>query len=115
MDLYLVCGHCNKLVSEKTFKEHKRLFFHEQGWVRESNAEDGRSRNSSPLCLSDPSEMPSCSSNHDLDITNSSNCNFEDIGSAEEFDVFEENVRPDEGNPVYVPIILFQLASSLFR
>lgn len=101
MDLYRVCGHCKKLVSEKTFKEHKRVFFHEQGWVKESVvAEDVRSRNSSPLCMSDlSSEMPSCISNYDLDnTTNSSNCNFEDMASTEKLDDLEENVRPTEGD-----------------
>jgi hypothetical protein len=95
MDLYRVCGHCNKLVSEKTYKEHRRLFFHDQGWIKESaGIGDEGSRRSSPLCMSDPSEMQSCSSHHlhhDMD-----NSNLEELGSADE--IHEESFHFDEGN-----------------
>jgi hypothetical protein len=30
MDIYRFCEHCNRRVSEKTFKEHRRLYFHEK-------------------------------------------------------------------------------------
>lgn len=98
--LYRVCGHCDKLVSEKTFKEHKRLFFHGEDWIRKESAGDQPqgSRNSSPLCLSDPSEMPSCSSHQEMD---SSSCNFssgEDFRNAEDFSVNEDCLHPDGGN-----------------
>lgn len=33
MDTYQFCEHCNKRVSVKTFKEHRRLYFHEGKWL----------------------------------------------------------------------------------
>lgn len=33
--MYRVCGHCDKRVSEKTYKEHCRLYFHDQRWVKD--------------------------------------------------------------------------------
>lgn len=33
MDIYRFCKHCNKRVSEKTFKEHRRLYFYEGKWL----------------------------------------------------------------------------------
>ena len=53
--MYRVCGHCDKRVSEKTYKEHCRLFLHDQQWVK-----DGQfSRASSPICVSDPPDLTS--------------------------------------------------------
>ena len=53
--MYRVCGHCDKRVSEKTYKEHCRLFLHDQQWVK-----DGQfSRASSPICVSDPPDSTS--------------------------------------------------------
>ena len=50
---YRRCGHCEKLVSEKTFKEHHRLFYHEGQWMTEHTrpSDDASSRDSSPLSL----------------------------------------------------------------
>ena len=50
---YRRCGHCEKLVSEKTFKEHHRLFYHEGQWMTEHTRpfDDASSRDSSPLSL----------------------------------------------------------------
>ena len=47
------CGHCEKLVSEKTFKEHHRLFYHDGQWMTEHTrpSDDASSRDSSPLSL----------------------------------------------------------------
>ena len=33
IDIYRFCQHCNKQVSEKTFKEHRHLYFHEEKWL----------------------------------------------------------------------------------
>ena len=55
MSVYQVCGHCKKKVSEKTFKEHRRLFFHDHQWISElcinQEMNEGDSRASSPLSL----------------------------------------------------------------
>jgi len=47
---YRRCGHCQKLVSGKTYKEHHRLYFHEGEWIS-AEAPDGAtsSRESSPF------------------------------------------------------------------
>lgn len=44
-------------MSEKTFKEHRRLFFHDQKWIKETVPQEVYgldSRASSPMCVSDP-------------------------------------------------------------
>ena len=49
------CGHCNKLLTEKTFKEHRRLFYDDGEWLQQSSLdrmnETSRlsSRSSSPM------------------------------------------------------------------
>lgn len=50
---YSMCGHCDHLLSEKTLKEHKRLYFHGDHWIRAQSIEDEQeSGASSPICLS---------------------------------------------------------------
>lgn len=49
--MYRVCGHCEKLVSEKTFKEHQSLFLNDHTWIKEGG-EDHKSRSSSSMCFS---------------------------------------------------------------
>lgn len=63
--MYRVCGHCDKRVSEKTYKEHRRLFFNDHQWVKDGPF----SRSSSPLCVSDPPDSMSGASQpqHELD------------------------------------------------
>ncbi len=52
---YQECGHCEKKVSLKTYKEHRRLYFHDGRWIKPSQGTCGEdSRSSSPMCVSDP-------------------------------------------------------------
>ena len=53
---YQVCGHCHQLLSEKTLKEHRRLYCdNEKGTWTEITAEDcDTSQASFPLCVSPP-------------------------------------------------------------
>ena len=30
---YRVCGHCDRSLGEKTYKEHKRNYFHDGEWI----------------------------------------------------------------------------------
>ena len=55
----------DKRVSEKTYKEHRRLFFNDHQWVKDGPF----SRSSSPLCVSDPPDSMSGASQpqHELD------------------------------------------------
>ena len=70
MDIYRFCEHCNKRVSEKTFKEHRRLYFHEGKWLftrRDPELEvENRHRDSdddsSALSISFPESVPDNSS-----------------------------------------------------
>ena len=55
---YAICGHCNQLLSAKTVKQHRRLFFHDGKWIIKAH-EDGSilsdthgSSASSPISLS---------------------------------------------------------------
>ena len=46
------CGHCNKLLTEKTFKEHRRLFYDDGEWLQQSSLNETSrlsSRSSSPM------------------------------------------------------------------
>ena len=53
-----ICGHCDKYLNHKSYKEHRRLHFSEGKWLREMTEQpDESSRSSSPLCVFD----------HDLD------------------------------------------------
>ena len=57
--IYRRCGHCEKTISEKTYKEHHRLFFHDGEWLKDSSSasvaatvqDDQFSRESSPLSI----------------------------------------------------------------
>ena len=66
MSAHRVCGHCDKNLSIKAFTGHKRLYYHDDHWIRERS-----SSGSSPLSLCDP---PSDDHDHDPDR---SNCEFE--------------------------------------
>ena len=52
---YQVCGHCRELLSEKTLKEHHRLYSDNVNgcWIKVTTDSD-ESRMSSPLCVSPP-------------------------------------------------------------
>ena len=56
--VYRVCGHCCQQLSEKAFKEHKKLYFHDGVWLTESKLERGcfsdADRSSEPMSVSDP-------------------------------------------------------------
>ena len=54
------CGHCNKRLTRKTFKEHHRLYFHEGEWIGEDSL-NLASTSSSPLSsvVEPPEELPS--------------------------------------------------------
>ena len=61
---YQVCPHCNQLLSEKTLKEHRRLYYDDERevWVKFSSSTyqtDDHSRTSSPLEVSPPVSMSS--------------------------------------------------------
>ena len=67
MDIYRFCEHCNKRVSEKTFKEHRRLYFHEGKWLFTREDVEARhhrsdSDDSSALSISLPESVPDNSS-----------------------------------------------------
>lgn len=107
-ELYRVCGHCEKLVSEKTFKEHRRLFFHDHTWIKD-NIEDQEheSSSSSSLCaLSDSHDVSS------LDM-NSSCCDISSEvngASAEVGQFFIDEDSTDGGKYLVVghwPLVLF--------
>lgn len=54
------CGHCDKPLGHKAFKEHKRLYFHDGKWVKLESVvteDGGESPPMSPLILSDPSSV----------------------------------------------------------
>ena len=53
-----MCGHCDQLLSEKTLKEHRKLYFNDANgaWIRFRGEDDHNSRCSSPLCVSLPSD-----------------------------------------------------------
>ena len=47
---YRRCCHCKKVVSEKTFKHHDRLYFHEGEWITTEDIDRATSsRESSPF------------------------------------------------------------------
>lgn len=59
MDFYLFCEHCGRRVSEKTYKEHRRLYFHDGKWLLVKHSEVGEishHSDSTPLSLSLPPE-----------------------------------------------------------
>ena len=58
MDFYLFCEHCGKRVSEKTYKEHRRLYFHDGRWlVSHAKVEEiSHHSDSTPLSISPPPE-----------------------------------------------------------
>ena len=68
MDIYRFCEHCNRRVSEKTFKEHRRLYFHKGKWLFTREDEEARHRrrsdsdDSSALSISLPESVPDNSS-----------------------------------------------------
>ena len=55
---YAICGHCNLLLSAKTVKQHKRLFFHDGKRIIKDHEDDSilsdthSSSTSSPISLS---------------------------------------------------------------
>ena len=71
---YSLCGHCDQLLSEKTLKEHKRLYFHDGQWIRAQSIEDEQqSVASSPISLSSAdslSKSPSDSLSSLLSLSN---------------------------------------------
>lgn len=61
---YRVCGHCDKLIGPRTYRDHKRLFFHEGVWLKEKDwmsVEDnpGKRRRQSPSPSGKLSDPPS--------------------------------------------------------
>ena len=52
---YQVCGHCDRLLCDKTLKEHRRVYFDNGAWIRcHGDDHEVDSRSSSPLCVSAP-------------------------------------------------------------
>ena len=56
---YRFCEHCDKRVSQKTFKEHRRLYYHEGEWLTARREEDESSNDSTPLNFSISSDNDS--------------------------------------------------------
>ena len=59
MDFYQFCEHCGRRVSEKTYKEHRRLYFHDGKWlfVKHAEVEEiSHHSDSTPLSISLPPE-----------------------------------------------------------
>ena len=56
MDFYQFCEHCGRRVSEKTYKEHRRLYFHDGKWLFVKHAEVKEISDSTPLSISLPPE-----------------------------------------------------------
>ena len=55
METHRVCGHCGKSLGEKTFKDHKRLYYHEGRWIKQKELlPQDESTTTSSLC-SEPS------------------------------------------------------------
>jgi len=54
MESYRVCGHCGKCLGEKTFKDDRRLYYHEERWITQQELPQEENSNSSSFC-SEPS------------------------------------------------------------
>ena len=55
METHQICGHCGKSLGEKTYKEHKRLYYHEGRWIKQKELlPQDESSTTSSLC-SEPS------------------------------------------------------------
>ena len=98
--IYRRCGHCEKLVSEKTYKEHHRLYFHEGQWITVDGTDYvTSSRESSPFSdtvrLEDPVDLKSSScspGSADLDSPCSS--------VSSELDCGQDSIREEETESV---------------
>lgn len=88
MSAQRVCGHCDKNLSIKAFKEHKRLYYHEDHWIRAQS-----SSSSSPLSLSNPPSDDSDPPSDDYSPDHS-NCGFE----SDLDDDYTLNFEPGESN-----------------
>ena len=51
---YVRCGHCDKSLSEKTYKEHKRMFYVNSEWTTPTLGYTVTDSRSSPMDLSEP-------------------------------------------------------------
>ena len=72
---YARCGHCDKLLSSKAIKEHKRLYFHDGVWLKSQSKQDEQGCGySSPI-----SGLSSSSSDTDPDISTDSQDSLPDI------------------------------------
>ena len=68
MKSYRACGHCDKYLSDKAYKEHYRLYFQQGRWLRADDLHLCESSQSSPLSVSDPnSDVESQPSDNDLE------------------------------------------------
>ena len=89
-----VCGHCDKTLSDKAYKEHRRLYFDKGEWMR-SDHQDVESRASSPICVSDPM----CSVPVDLSPLPSDQGDDANEGTAHSSDLFSDTDPPEHHFP----------------
>ena len=114
--MYQVCGHCDKIVSQKTFKEHRHLFFQDHQWIKEVRLE---SRASTALSVSDPPESMSGASQHEPE----DDVHIFDEDDTTSFPAFEDFTPSPElgkgaspslqGNHRYIYIHLLDLVKSM--
>ena len=89
-----VCEHCDKTLSDKAYKEHRRLYFDKGEWMR-SDHQDVESRASSPICVSDPmSSVPV-----DLSPLPSDQGDDTNEGTAHSSDLFSDTDPPEHHFP----------------
>ena len=77
---YRMCGHCDQLLSEKTLKEHRKLYFNDANgtWIRFRGEDDHNIRCSSPLCVSLPSDSSITNPSLESPDTSNADMNSED-------------------------------------
>lgn len=93
---YQVCGHCDKLLCDKALKEHRRLYFDDEEWIRMEECEEG-SRPSSPFCVSPPdSDDPQLGSSSSGSLSHDSTQSDEEMSSDVE-DAFAVTVPSSDG------------------
>jgi len=93
---FQLCGHCDKLLCDKALKEHRRLYFDDEEWIRMEECEEG-SRPSSPFCVSPPdSDDPQLGSSSSGSLSHDSTQSDEEMSSDVE-DAFAVTIPSSDG------------------
>lgn len=82
-EAYQVCGHCGRCLGEKTYKEHKRLYYHDSVWISEKDLlpkkpSDGS--DSSKVCSFEPPSPPKLF--EEVDEMEQPRCDRTDVSSS---------------------------------